>query len=213
MVTANYFSLAFSLFLYSADNPADQLVATLNNNRTAHRSSALFANAGLGCIALEYIKAYQGQCDQVDKGMRPPASDFADKFAPDCGIDAKTLASITGRLLLCQSKYVSPDDVFDLLIRDDRSLQILYDKNHTEVGAAVKGTDGGAPYFWSVLFSSGKSNSSFSFADGTPKPDHPGCYSGANDECSAAVGLLRGRSLWLPVMAGVLIVMASVFSL
>lgn len=200
-----------SVFLL--DNPADQLVAALNSNRTAHKSSALFANAGLGCTALEYIKAYQGQCDKVGDGMRPPNSSFVDTFAPNCGVDASTLSPITGRLLVCQSEYVSPDQAFGLLMHDARSLQILYDKNHTEVGAAVRATDGGAPYFWSVLFSSGKSNTSFLFSDGTPKPNHPGCYSGANDECSAAVGALASRSLWLSVGAGVLIAVALVFGL
>lgn len=93
-------------------------------------------------------------------------------------------------------------------------MQILYDKNHTEVGAAVRGTDGGAPYFWSVLFSGGKTNASFVFADGTPKVNRPGCYSGANDECSGASGGRMGGGVWVSMVAGVLsVVVCVVFGL
>ncbi|CAL9196867.1 unnamed protein product, partial [Musa hybrid cultivar] len=139
----------------------DQLVAVINSNRTSHKSHALFDNAGLGCLALQYIKAYQGQCGEVGDNKKPPDTSFVDTFAPICGVEAPTLAPITGRLLACQSTYVSPEEAFDILIENGRSLQILYDKNHTEVGVAVSGTDGGAPNFWCVLFSNGTTNGSF----------------------------------------------------
>ncbi|GMI81366.1 hypothetical protein HRI_001805900 [Hibiscus trionum] len=79
----------------------------------------------------------------------------------------------------------------------DESLEILYSKNHTEIGAAVTGTDGGAPYFWCVLFSSGKHNSSFVLEGGVAKISRPGCFSGANDKCSIADGLSRPGHMWL----------------
>ncbi|KAG6770464.1 hypothetical protein POTOM_026147 [Populus tomentosa] len=62
------------------DNPADQLVAALNDNRTAKKESALYDNPGLGCIALQYIKAYQGDCSVVggDDAKKPFDSQFAD---------------------------------------------------------------------------------------------------------------------------------------
>ncbi|KAK6912877.1 hypothetical protein RJ641_022478 [Dillenia turbinata] len=130
------------------DNPADQLVAVLNSNRTAHKQSALYDNPGFACIALQYIKAYAGNCDEVDT-KKPADSEFAETFAPTCGVQASSLSPITGRLLGCQSKYVSPSEAFsDLLMKNSKSLDILYNKNHTEVGAAVSGSDGGAPYFW-----------------------------------------------------------------
>ncbi|KAG9132602.1 hypothetical protein Leryth_023063 [Lithospermum erythrorhizon] len=132
------------------DNPADELVALLNSNRTAHKSSALYSNPGLACIALQYIKAYQGDCGAVggSDAKKPPDSQFAETFAPNCGVQVSSLSSITGRFLACQSKYPEPAEAFNhILIQDIKSLDILYSKNHTEVGAAVSGSDGGGPYF------------------------------------------------------------------
>lgn len=180
------------------DNPADQLVAALNNNRTAKKESTLYDNPGLGCIALQYIKAYQGDCGAVggDDAKKPPDSQFTDTFAPNCGVTASTLSQITGRLVACQSKYVEPSKVFsEILMKDSKSLEILYDKNHTEVGAGVTGTDGGAPYFWCVLFSNGTRNSSFTAEGGEAKITRPGCFSGANDVCSSA-NWPRSITLW-----------------
>ncbi|KAK8942147.1 hypothetical protein KSP40_PGU016391 [Platanthera guangdongensis] len=177
----------------SKNNPADELVSVINSNRTAVNSTALFDNPGLGCIALQYIKSYQGQCGEVGNMKKPPDSDFADTFAPNCGVSSQTLAPITGRLLGCQSKYISPEEAFSaILIQNSRSLDILHDKNHTEVGAAVSGSDGGSPYFWCVLLSSGKTNSSFVLENGTAKPVHPGCFSGNNDDCSGGTRFVEG---------------------
>ncbi|MBA0597705.1 hypothetical protein Gorai_007504, partial [Gossypium raimondii] len=140
------------------------------------------------CIALQYIKAYQGDCEAVGESdaKKPPDSEFAQTFAPNCGVDASTLSPITGRFLGCQSKYVQPSEAFSMLIKNEKSLEILYNKNQTEIGAAVTGTDGGAPYFWCVLLSNGKHNSSFVLEDGVAKISRPGCFSGANDDCSGA---------------------------
>lgn len=194
------------------DNVADELVAVIYNNRTAHKSHTLFDNPGLGCIALEYIKAYEGQCNEVGNDKKPPDSSFVDTFAPNCGVKAATLAPITGRLLACQSKYVSPAEAFsNVLIYNAKSLQILYDKNHTQIGAAVSGTDGGAPYFWCVLFSSGKTNNSFTFDGGVAKNVRPGCFSGNNDDCSNA--MRPAGSLFLPAITGVLLVLIYAFGL
>ncbi|TXG61791.1 hypothetical protein EZV62_013154 [Acer yangbiense] len=181
------------------DNPADKLVAVLNSNRTAHKGSTLNDNPGLACIALQYIKAYQGKCDVVggSDAKRPADSEFANTFAPNCGVVASSLAQITGRLLACQSKYVQPSEAFsDILMKNSKSLDILYSKNHTEVGAAVSGSDGGSPVFWCVLFSNGKNNASFLFENGVAKISKPGCFSGANDECSSADKLSHNRHLW-----------------
>ncbi|CAN1786604.1 hypothetical protein LINPERHAP1_LOCUS17302 [Linum perenne] len=171
------------------NNPADQLVALLNSNRTAHKGSALYDNSGLACIALQYIKAYQGECSAVggSDAKKPADTEFAQTFAPNCGVSASSLAPITGRLLACETKYVPPSEAFSsILMKNSKSLDILYDKNHTEVGAAVSGSDGGSPYFWCVLFSKGKGNSSFAVEGGVAKISRPGCFSGANDECSSA---------------------------
>lgn len=182
------------------DNPADQLVAVINNNRTAHKSSSLYSNQGLACIALQYIKAYQGDCKAVGgpDAKKPFDSEFAETFAPHCGVQVSSLSPITGRLVGCQSKYVDPARAFsEVLMENQKSLDILYSKNHTEVGAAVSGSDGGGPYFWCVLFSSGKKNSSFALDGGVAKITKPGCFSGANDVCSGANDRLRSSHLLL----------------
>lgn len=163
-------------------------MAVINKNRTSHNSSLLYDNPGLACIALQYIKAYAGDCNAVGgpNAKKPVDSEFADTFAPNCGIEAATLSPITGRFLGCQDEYVHAAEAFLMLVNNNKSLDILYDKNHTEVGAAVTGTAGGSPYFWCVLFSNGKHNSSFVFEGGVAKISRPGCYSGANDDCSHA---------------------------
>ncbi|KAJ3692851.1 hypothetical protein LUZ60_011946 [Juncus effusus] len=184
-----------ALFCFSAasatdskNNPADQLVSLINANRTSHKSSSLFDNQGLGCLALEYIKAYAGQCSAVGDMKKPPDSSFADTFAPNCGVVATSLTPITGRLLGCQTKYATPEQAFDILVNDGKSLDVVYSKNHTEVGSAVSGTDGGSPYFWCVLFSNGKTNNSFLLDGGVAKDVRPGCYSGNKSDCTGASG-------------------------
>ncbi|CAO2206956.1 unnamed protein product [Urochloa humidicola] len=168
----------------SKNNPADQLVALVNSNRTAGKASSLSDNQGLGCIALQYIKAYQGQCSDV-RDKKPRESSFAEIFAPACGVQVATLSKITGRLVGCQSKYPSPPEAFDILVNDAKDLQVLHSKNHTEIGAAVSGTDGGGPYFWCILFSGGKPATSFKVDGEVPKTAmHPGCFSGNNDDCA-----------------------------
>lgn len=181
------------------DNPADELVAALNSNRTANKLSSLYSNPGLACLALQYIKAYQGDCKEVGgpDGKKPAESEFAETFAPNCGVPASSLAQITGRFLACQSKYAEPPEAFnDILIRNSKSLDILYSKNHTEVGAAVSGSDGGGPYFWCVLFSNGKPKSSFSTGGVEPKVSRPGCFSGSNDQCNGANTLSQTIHFW-----------------
>jgi hypothetical protein len=206
----------FPYFILFTDNPADQLVSLINSNRTASKASSLADNQGLGCISLQYIKAFQGQCNQVGKDMKPVESSFTDKFAPDCGVQASTLDKITGRLLACQSNYATPDEAFNILIKDAKSLQLLHSKNHTEVGAAVSGTDGGGPYFWCVLLSSGKPSTSFKVEGGeVPKNAiHPGCFSGNNDDCmgpkNGAVSTSMGKS---KLVSALLFAVASAFAL
>ncbi|XP_057832750.2 uncharacterized protein LOC131043551 [Cryptomeria japonica] len=197
----------------SSDNPADALVSVINSNRTAQNSSSLTDNPGLACMALQYIKAYQGQCEDVGpNGKKPFASDFAEKFAPNCGVEVSTLGPITGRLLACQSDYFKPEKAFSkVLIQNERSLSILYNKTHTEVGVGVQGTDGGGPYFWCVLFSSGNPKTSFKISGGTAIKQKTGCYSGTNDPCSsstksAQLSILMG--LFLLILTGAFISMS-----
>ncbi|WVZ92593.1 hypothetical protein U9M48_038643 [Paspalum notatum var. saurae] len=202
----------------SKNNPADELVALVNSNRTASKASSLSDNQGLGCIALQYIKAYEGQCDQVSD-KKPMDSSFTDTFAPNCGVQATTLSKITGRLVGCQSKYAAPSEAFGILVNNAKGLQVLHSKNHTEVGAAVSGTDGGGPYFWCVLFSDGKPAASFKVDGGeVPKAAyHPGCFSGNNDDCmgatNAAVALTGAGASRLVVAAVLAVAFAFAFAL
>ncbi|XP_027086050.2 uncharacterized protein [Coffea arabica] len=220
MATQTWLLLGCCIFFISAeaatlqnkvtDNPADQLVAALNSNRTAHKSSTLYSNPGLACIALQYIKAYQGDCNEVGgpNAKKPADGEFAEIFAPNCAVEVKTLGPITGRLLGCETKYVKPDEAFSgILMKNSKSVEILYSKNHTEVGAAVSGSDGGSPYFWCVLFSNGTSNSSFVLEGGVAKISRPGCFSGANDQCNGANALFK-----IPILVSVA-VGALIFSL
>ncbi|XP_062196745.1 uncharacterized protein LOC133899717 [Phragmites australis] len=197
----------------SKNNPADQLVALVNSNRTASKASSLSDNQGLGCIALQYIKAYGGQCKQVSD-KKPIESSFTDTFAPNCGVQAATLSKITGRLVVCQSNYASPAEAFNILINDAKGLQVLHSKNHTEVGAAVSGTDGGGPYFWCVLFSDGKPSTSFKVDGEVPKTAHPGCFSGNNDDCMGAKnGAVSMNVGTLRLVAALLFAIACAFAL
>ncbi|GMH12397.1 hypothetical protein Nepgr_014238 [Nepenthes gracilis] len=210
-----FFSASADVQSKVTDNPADQLVVVLNNNRTANKLSSLYNNPGLACLALQYIKAYQGNCDEVGgpDAKKPADSEIAETFAPDCGVLVSSLAPFTGRLLGCQSKYVKPPEAFsELLIKNSKSLEILYNKNHTEVGAAVSGSDGGAPYFWCILFSDGKTNHSFSLEDGVAKVTRPGCFSGANDDCSSAHLRRRSNYFWACAV-GIWVILGFVFGL
>ncbi|WOG81493.1 hypothetical protein DCAR_0100642 [Daucus carota subsp. sativus] len=70
-------------------------LAELNSDRTARKgSSALFNNSGLACIALQYIKAYGGDCDSVGgkNAKKPPDAEIAETFAPNCGVEVSSLS-------------------------------------------------------------------------------------------------------------------------
>ncbi|XP_073283520.1 uncharacterized protein [Primulina huaijiensis] len=214
---ANIIFLLLSVFSVTAsadvrnkvtDNPADELVSVINDNRTASKSSSLYSNPGLACIALQYIKAYNGDCSSVGgpNAKKPSDSEFAETFAPNCGVEASTLAPITGRLLACQSEYVDPLQAFSgILMKTSKSIGMLQSKNHSEVGAAVSSSDGSSPYFWCVLFSNGNSNQSFVLEGGVAKISRPGCFSGANDVCSSGDALDRGEFPVLQVVVACII--------
>lgn len=164
---------------------------------------------------MQYIKAFQGDCGAIGgpNAKKPADSAFVETFAPNCGVQVSTLSPITGRLLGCETKYVNAQKAFsEILMTKNESLDLLYNKNNTEVGAGVSGTDGGSPYFWCVLLSSGKPNSSFVLEGGVAKLTRPGCFSGANDECSGTYDWSQTRRLW-PYATGALIAIAYAFGL
>ncbi|KAI7988035.1 hypothetical protein LOK49_LG13G02952 [Camellia lanceoleosa] len=166
VVAAPLCSASANVQIKVTNNPADELVATLNGNRTANKGSTLFDNPGLACIALQYIKAYQGQCDEVGgpDAKKPADSEFADTFAPNCGVSASTLSPITGRLLGCQSKYQ-----------------------------------------W-------QAQQQLCFGGGVAKVSRPGCFSGANDDCSGADDWSQTPHVWT-IVVGALIAVSYAFGL
>ncbi|MCL7023178.1 hypothetical protein MKW94_018357 [Papaver nudicaule] len=172
----------------SHGNPANELVNIMNQNRTAAKLSQLNDNAGLSCIALQYIEACQGNCTSNNTvKCKPSENDFLEVFAPNCGVELPTFGTITGRIVGCQPKYVEPLEAFSrVLVRDRAALSVLREKNHSEVGVGLVGNRHG-PYFWCVLFSNDRINSTFVLENGGKGiKQRKGCYSGANIECSEA---------------------------
>ncbi|KAF6140533.1 hypothetical protein GIB67_035560, partial [Kingdonia uniflora] len=135
-------------------------------------------------------------------------AEFAQIFAPNCGVQVSSLAPITGRLLGCRSHYMQASEFFsNVMIQNNKSLDIVQSKNHTEVGAAVTGTDGGSPYFWCVLFSNGKNGSTFVIDGGVAKTQHPGCFSGTSDDCSSSPRYHQSH-LWRDPIIGIFLAVA-----
>lgn len=206
--SALYIALLISVGLVAAHthgNPADEIVDAINQNRTAHKSSQLHNNPGLGCMALQYIQYYNGQCNQ---GKSPPEVDITEVFAPDCGVELPTVQTISGRLMACQLHYAKPAEAFSELVKKRGSLSIVYDGNHTEVGVGVSGTNGGGPYFWCVLFGSGQPNSTFELEGGEALKQKQGCFS-SNLPCSvstAAVANAPPLFIFLSAAASALLV-------
>lgn len=189
-------------------NPADELVDLINKNRTAHKLPVLYDNPGLGCMALQYIQTYNGTCDEKKS---PPEVDITEVFAPDCGVELPTVQTISGRLLACRSHYAKPPEAFSqVLIQRKKSLSVLYDGNHTEVGVGLSGTNGNGPYFWCVLFGSGQPNSTFELEGGQALKQSQGCFSGSGVPCSAA---LMSKVLWSFTGLMVLVAVTSSFCL
>ncbi|KAI3974013.1 hypothetical protein MKX01_030589 [Papaver californicum] len=167
-------------------NPANKLVNIINQNRTVEKLSQLNDNAGLSCIALQYIEECQGNCTSNNTvKCKPSENDFTEVFAPNCGVELPTFGTITGRIVGCQSNYVEPLEAFSrILVRDHETLSVLRDKNHSEVGVGLIGNHHG-PYFWCVLFSNDRINTTFVLENGGKGiKQRKGCYSGANIDCS-----------------------------
>ncbi|KAI4353044.1 hypothetical protein L6164_002022 [Bauhinia variegata] len=167
-------------------NPANDLVSIINNNRTALKLPQLNDSPGLGCMALQYVELCKGNCTANNAvNCKPPEDDFTEVFAPNCGVELPTFGTITGHIVGCQEKYVEPSLAFSqVLVKDKKSLSLLRNKSHTEVGVGMVGVHKG-PFFWCVLFSNGKTNSSFVLENrGAGIKQTQGCYSGSSAPCS-----------------------------
>ncbi|XP_068643057.1 uncharacterized protein [Aristolochia californica] len=187
-----HFINSFSLMVIAASssihgNPANELVDTINLNRTTHKLKELQNNPGLGCMALQYIDTCQGNCSTTNTvTCHSPEEDITEVFAPNCGVELPTVDIISGRFIGCQSKYLTPDQVFsNILFRDNKSVSLVLSKQHTEVGVAFKRVHRDL-FFWSVLFSSGQANSTFVLEGGMGIKQKGGCFSGTGTLCSGA---------------------------
>lgn len=158
----------------------------INNNRTALKLTKLNDSPGLGCMALQFVEFCKGNCtsdNTVD--CKPSEDDFTEIFAPNCGVELPTFGTITGRIVGCRSKYLEPSLAFsNVLVRNKRTLSVLSNKSHSEVGVGMVGVHKG-PFFWCVLFSSGRTNSTFVLENhGLGIKQKKGCYSGSSIPCS-----------------------------
>ncbi|XP_028117173.1 uncharacterized protein LOC114314852 [Camellia sinensis] len=167
-------------------NPANDLVDIINKNRTALRLQQLNNSPGLGCMALQYAEECKGNCTGNNTvNCQPPEDDFTEVFAPNCGVELPTFGTISGHIVGCQHKYLEPSEAFSrVLVQDKKTLSLLENKTHTEVGVGLIGTHKG--FYWCVLFSSSQTNSSFVLEDlGQGIKQKKGCFSGTSTPCSS----------------------------
>lgn len=175
--------------LWITENQANDLVDIINKNRTSKKLPLLNNSPGLGCIALQYIKECRGNCSQNNTlNCNPPENDFTEIFAPNCGVELPTFGTISGLIVGCQQKHLDPPEAFSrVLIHSNKSLSVIHNKTHTEVGIGIvrgKGHKGG--YLWCALFSSNEKNSTFVLEDlGKGIEQKEGCYSGTGVSCSS----------------------------
>ncbi|GAV71798.1 hypothetical protein CFOL_v3_15287 [Cephalotus follicularis] len=168
-------------------NPANDLINIINQNRTAQKLRQLNDSPGLGCMALQYVELCKGNCTINNVvNCKPTEDDFTEVFAPNCGVELPTFGIITGHIVGCQSKYVEPEFAFShVLVKDNKTLSILRNKSHTEVGVGLVGEHKGA-FFWCVLFSDGETNSTFVLEDhGKGIEQKKGCFSGSPFQCNS----------------------------
>lgn len=170
-------------------NEANDLVDIINRNRTLKRLPLLNNSPGLGCVALQYIKECRANCSENNTvECNPPEDDFTEIFAPNCGVELPTFGTISGLIVACQQKHLDPPEAFSqTLIHSNKTLSIIHNKTHTEVGVGiVRAKSHKGPYLWCALFSSNKRNSSFVLQDlGKGVEQKEGCYSGSGVSCSS----------------------------
>ncbi|XP_008775950.2 uncharacterized protein LOC103696192 [Phoenix dactylifera] len=174
-------------------NPANEVVDCINKNRTTNKLPKLYNSPGLGCMALQYISECMGNCSTNNTlSCQPPEVDITEVYAPNCGVELPTVGTISGHLVGCQWKHLNPEQAFSkVLISDKKRLSLLHSKDHTEVGVGFSRAHHG-PFFWCILFSSGKTNSTFVLEGGRGIKQRNGCFSGKDLPCSS------GRKLPFP---------------
>lgn len=175
------------MLLCTTGNPANDIVDIINKNRTSQRLQQLNNSPGLGCIALQFAEECKGNCTTNNTiNCHPPEDDFTEVFAPNCGVELPTFGTISGLIVGCQHKYLEPLEAFSqALVRDKKSLSLLSNKTHTEIGVGVFRTHKGS--YWCVLFSTSERNTSFVLEDlGQGIKQKKGCFSGTSTPCSSS---------------------------
>uniref|UniRef100_A0A7N0TJ63 Uncharacterized protein n=1 Tax=Kalanchoe fedtschenkoi TaxID=63787 RepID=A0A7N0TJ63_KALFE len=167
-------------------NPANELVQMINFNRSSHRLSNLTTSPGLGCMALQYAESCKGNCSNNTVHCRWNEDDFTEVFAPNCGVELPTFGTLSGHILSCRSKYLKPSLAFDqVVVNDKKAISLVSNKSLIDVGVGIVGDHKG-PFFWCVLFSTDKVNSTFVLeGHGEGIKQRKGCFSGSSSHSSS----------------------------
>ncbi|KAI3741704.1 hypothetical protein L1987_59378 [Smallanthus sonchifolius] len=199
IIALGFLLLAAAVTSKNHGNQANDLVDIINKNRTAKKLPVLNNSPGLSCIALQYIKECRVNCSENNTvNCKPPENDFTEIFAPNCGVELPTFGTISGLIVGCQQKHLDPPEAFSrALIHSNKTLSIIHNKTHTEVGVGiVRAKSHKGPYLWCALFSSNGKNSSFVLEDlGKGIEQKEGCYSGSGVSCSS--GGRNGNSVFV----------------
>ncbi|KAK8968906.1 hypothetical protein KSP40_PGU016994 [Platanthera guangdongensis] len=173
-------------------NPADEITNLINANRASTKLAKLRNNAGLGCIALQFLSQCARNCSSNGTlSCQPPAANITEVYAPNCGVELPTVGVISGYLLGCHWSRVSADQAFsDVLRRNEKAASLVHGKDLTELGAGFMKEKHGA-FYWCILFSNEISNSSFVLEQGGRGIEQKfGCFSGSDAPCSAGKKLV-----------------------
>ncbi|XP_072972358.1 uncharacterized protein [Typha angustifolia] len=198
-------ALVVSAKSHNHGNPANEIIDLINKNRTASKLPKLYDSPGLGCMALQYISECMGNCSSNNTiSCHPPEIDITEVYAANCGVELPTVDIVSGHLVGCQWNYLNPEQAFSVVLLSDKSrLSLMHSKEHTEVGVGFNRAHHGA-FFWCVLFSSGRSNSTFVLEGGRGITQRTGCFSGTDLPCSAGQKLFLIQG-FLPIICSMLL--------
>ncbi|KAF0920632.1 hypothetical protein E2562_035919 [Oryza meyeriana var. granulata] len=202
-------------------NPANDLVALVNANRTASKLPRLRTSAGLGCMALQYISECIGIGGDACAGdntvaCQPPEAHITEVYAANCGVELPTVDVITGRLVGCHRQRSDAESALDAVLSSGNStarasaLAVIRGKEHTQVGAGFDRAHRRGPFFWCLLFTSGSANSTFLLeAAGKGVHQTHGCFS-APDSLSCSAGAAANAAAVVPLLLFFLLVLVVV---
>ncbi|CAM8907369.1 unnamed protein product [Rhodiola kirilowii] len=176
-------------------NPANEIVKMINVNRTRHGLSNLTTSPGLGCMALQYVESCKANCTNNTMHCRLNTDDFTEIFAPNCGVELPTFGTISGLITGCHTKYLKPSPAFSqVLVKDQKTASLVSNKSFQDVGVGIVGDRRKGPFFWCVLFSTDKVNSTFVLeGHGAGIKQRKGCFSGSSGHRDSCNGDAHGN--------------------